>query len=284
MLTWTRSSPSITRRRCSQNVGTAVSCRWRAIHLLTDIQARLYGLRGRGRLEPGYFADVFVFDAESIGSVSFTGEASPARRCWPPLRRCRGSRGRARQRSGDRPGLDAHWCDARDRTEKRTPHRYGPGLEFRLPLRGCGRFGGTRPMTHEAATAGGILWPDQQEFRRALAEFATGVTVVTTMVDGKPVGVWPPTRSRRCHSIRRWFCSASRVRPRRGRTSRRPGSSRSTSSAITKRRSVGSLPGPTWIDSRRSSGRTGWADRPCCTTQSRTSTATCGPRTTVATT
>jgi len=38
-----------------------------AVRQLTDIPARLYGLRDRGRLEPGAFADVVVFDPTAIG-------------------------------------------------------------------------------------------------------------------------------------------------------------------------------------------------------------------------
>jgi N-acyl-D-aspartate/D-glutamate deacylase len=38
-----------------------------AIRLLTDVPARFYGLRDRGRLQPGAFADVVVFDPERIG-------------------------------------------------------------------------------------------------------------------------------------------------------------------------------------------------------------------------
>jgi N-acyl-D-aspartate/D-glutamate deacylase len=38
-----------------------------AVRLLTDVPARLYGLRDRGRLVPGGFADVVVFDPTAIG-------------------------------------------------------------------------------------------------------------------------------------------------------------------------------------------------------------------------
>jgi N-acyl-D-aspartate/D-glutamate deacylase len=38
-----------------------------AVRLLTDVPARLYGLRDRGRLAPGYWADVVVFDPDTVG-------------------------------------------------------------------------------------------------------------------------------------------------------------------------------------------------------------------------
>ncbi len=38
-----------------------------AIHLITDVQAQLYGLKGRGRLEEGSCADIVVFDLDAIG-------------------------------------------------------------------------------------------------------------------------------------------------------------------------------------------------------------------------
>jgi N-acyl-D-aspartate/D-glutamate deacylase len=38
-----------------------------AVHLMTDVPARLYGLRQRGRVETGWFADLVLFDPDSIG-------------------------------------------------------------------------------------------------------------------------------------------------------------------------------------------------------------------------
>jgi N-acyl-D-aspartate/D-glutamate deacylase len=40
----------------------------RAIHKMTDVPARLYGLRGRGRLAEGWIADLVVFDPDRIAS------------------------------------------------------------------------------------------------------------------------------------------------------------------------------------------------------------------------
>jgi len=37
------------------------------VQLLADAPARLYGLTGRGRLEPGAHGDVIVFDAATVG-------------------------------------------------------------------------------------------------------------------------------------------------------------------------------------------------------------------------
>jgi N-acyl-D-aspartate/D-glutamate deacylase len=38
-----------------------------AVHLITDVPAQFYGVRERGRLAPGYHADLLVFDPETIG-------------------------------------------------------------------------------------------------------------------------------------------------------------------------------------------------------------------------
>ncbi len=40
-----------------------------AIHHLTDVPARLFGLRDRGRIEEGFFADIVLFNADEIGAT-----------------------------------------------------------------------------------------------------------------------------------------------------------------------------------------------------------------------
>jgi N-acyl-D-aspartate/D-glutamate deacylase len=39
-----------------------------AIHLMTDVQAKLYGLKQRGQLQEGWHADVVVLDPKTIGT------------------------------------------------------------------------------------------------------------------------------------------------------------------------------------------------------------------------
>jgi N-acyl-D-aspartate/D-glutamate deacylase len=43
-----------------------------AVHLMTEVPARLYGLRGRGRLAEGAWGDVVVLDPDTVASGQIT--------------------------------------------------------------------------------------------------------------------------------------------------------------------------------------------------------------------
>jgi len=50
-----------------------------AVRELTDVPARLYGLRGRGRIAPGWWADLVIFDEREIGcGPTYTRSDLPA--------------------------------------------------------------------------------------------------------------------------------------------------------------------------------------------------------------
>jgi N-acyl-D-aspartate/D-glutamate deacylase len=44
----------------------------RAIQLMTEAPATLFGLTGRGHVAEGHFADLFIFDPETVGSEPAT--------------------------------------------------------------------------------------------------------------------------------------------------------------------------------------------------------------------
>ena len=79
-----------------------------AINLLTDVPARLYGLKERGRLVEGWHADIVVIDPETV-------DAQPVRMRFDlpdgraaPLRRRRRHRPRDRERHRDRRPRRVH--------------------------------------------------------------------------------------------------------------------------------------------------------------------------------
>ena len=86
-----------------------------AVHLLTDVPAQLYGLRDRGRLVEGGWADMAVFDQGTVGSGTLETALRPSVRSGTPLRRAP----RRPPRCGERR---AH--RRRQRADRRPP---GPG-------------------------------------------------------------------------------------------------------------------------------------------------------------
>jgi N-acyl-D-amino-acid deacylase len=51
-----------------------------AIYKMTGLTARNFGLKQRGRLQPGYWADITIFDAGEIGdAASFDAPTQKAR-------------------------------------------------------------------------------------------------------------------------------------------------------------------------------------------------------------
>ena len=79
-----------------------------AVHLLTEVQANLYGLVDRGVLAEGSYADVVVLDEATVGSAPTIVPLGPARRSVPPLRRGHRHRARGLQRHGDRARRPVH--------------------------------------------------------------------------------------------------------------------------------------------------------------------------------
>ena len=90
----------------------------RAVQLITEAPAELFGLRDRGRIAEGAHADLVVFDPETIGAEPRHARPRPARRHAPPHRRLHRRRARVRQRRRDRRRRQGH----------RRPPRHRPAL------------------------------------------------------------------------------------------------------------------------------------------------------------
>ena len=104
-----------------------------AVEMMTDRPARHYGLRHRGRVAEGWFADLVVFDPAEMASSAHRATPRPPGRRRAALRRRSGDRPCLRRRPGG-PGPTARspanvpdGCSARGATPKRSPWQMSGG-------------------------------------------------------------------------------------------------------------------------------------------------------------
>lgn len=123
------------------------------VRLMTDVPARLFGLRGRGRVEEGWQADLVLFGPDRVGCRPVRKVADlPADRETPR------SFGRASGCLGERQSLcrgrEGDGRPRRDGVEVRTGHRDGQGsVKHSPPDQGWSRRGFDRMSRATSSSA-----------------------------------------------------------------------------------------------------------------------------------
>ena len=122
----------------------------RAVQMMTEAPAELFGLLDRGTIAEGDHADLVVFDPETVGAGERPPGRRPARRHGPAHRRVRGRRAGLRRRRRPpsrtaRPPAPPR-AGSCARASTRSPPRSDPGrpAATTLPKRPCWAVTGTR--------------------------------------------------------------------------------------------------------------------------------------------
>ena len=128
-----------------------------AVHLLTDVPARFYGLKERGRVHEGWWADLVLFDPETVGYGPETSRDDLPGGASRLYTESTGIQEVLAERDGSRAGRPLHRGNSRTRAAIGPRHRDG-GRPWRALAR---RRGGNGPIDGPAA----MSWTESRDPR-----------------------------------------------------------------------------------------------------------------------